>query len=88
MVWSIGICLECVESVEAYFSAIEYSLGLYFVFQILCAHLYICFEISLFRGDCNSCVLTVGGSRMKPCVDKVPPEPRLKSLQENGLAIK
>ena len=40
------------------------------------------------RGECNSCVLTVGGTRMKPCVDKVPPEPRLKSLQENGLAIK
>jgi len=25
---------------------------------------------------------------MKPCVDKVPPEPKLKSLQEKGLAIK
>jgi ferredoxin len=40
------------------------------------------------KGDCASCQLTVGGQRMRPCVAKVPPEPRLKSLQEKGLEIK
>ena len=40
------------------------------------------------RGDCGSCTLTVGGTRVKPCIGKVPDEPRLKSLQEKGLAIK
>ena len=41
-----------------------------------------------FRGDCGSCTLSVGGSKMKPCVAKVPPEPKLKSLLEKGLEIK
>lgn len=49
---------------------------------------FLTFWLTRFRGECNSCVLTVGGTRMKPCVDKVPPEPKLKSLQENGLAIR
>mmetsp|Transcript_49837 Transcript_49837/g.53782 ORF Transcript_49837/g.53782 Transcript_49837/m.53782 type:complete len:115 (+) Transcript_49837:155-499(+) len=40
------------------------------------------------KGDCNSCSLSVGGQRIKPCVGKVPPEPRLKSLQEKGLEIR
>jgi ferredoxin len=40
------------------------------------------------KGDCASCQLTVGGQRMRPCVAKVPPEPKLKSLQEKGLEIK
>jgi hypothetical protein len=40
------------------------------------------------RGDCGSCTLSVGGSRMRPCVAKVPPEPKLKSLQEKGLEVK
>eukprot|EP00816_Leptocylindrus_hargravesii_P003789 CAMPEP_0196817866 /NCGR_PEP_ID=MMETSP1362-20130617/62923_1 /TAXON_ID=163516 /ORGANISM="Leptocylindrus danicus, Strain CCMP1856" /LENGTH=112 /DNA_ID=CAMNT_0042195735 /DNA_START=135 /DNA_END=473 /DNA_ORIENTATION=- len=40
------------------------------------------------KGDCGSCTISVGGSRMKACVGKVPPEPRLKSLQEKGLAVK
>ena len=40
------------------------------------------------RGDCGSCTITVGGSRIKACVGKVPPPPRLKSLQEKGLLVK
>lgn len=40
------------------------------------------------KGDCNSCTLSVGGQRIKACVGKVPPEPRLKSLQEKGLEIR
>mmetsp|Transcript_62470 Transcript_62470/g.94348 ORF Transcript_62470/g.94348 Transcript_62470/m.94348 type:complete len:114 (+) Transcript_62470:165-506(+) len=40
------------------------------------------------KGDCGSCTLSVGGQRIKACVGKVPPEPRLKSLQEKGLEIK
>ncbi|KAJ1627053.1 hypothetical protein T492DRAFT_576071, partial [Pavlovales sp. CCMP2436] len=33
------------------------------------------------KGECNSCVVSVGGTRMRCCVDKVPPEPKLKSLK-------
>ena len=40
------------------------------------------------KGDCNSCTLSVGGQRVKACVGKVPPEPRLKSLQEKGLEVR
>ena len=40
------------------------------------------------KGDCNSCTLSVGGQLIKACVGKVPPEPRLKSLQEKGLEIR
>eukprot|EP00584_Thalassiosira_punctigera_P007017 CAMPEP_0172531734 /NCGR_PEP_ID=MMETSP1067-20121228/5008_1 /TAXON_ID=265564 ORGANISM="Thalassiosira punctigera, Strain Tpunct2005C2" /NCGR_SAMPLE_ID=MMETSP1067 /ASSEMBLY_ACC=CAM_ASM_000444 /LENGTH=115 /DNA_ID=CAMNT_0013316137 /DNA_START=134 /DNA_END=481 /DNA_ORIENTATION=+ len=40
------------------------------------------------RGDCGSCTVSVGGSRIKACVGKVPPMPRLKSLQEKGLLVK
>jgi hypothetical protein len=40
------------------------------------------------QGDCGSCTLSVGGQRIKPCIGKVPPEPRLKSLIEKGLEVK
>eukprot|EP00956_Cyclotella_meneghiniana_P022302 scaffold41972_cov65-Cyclotella_meneghiniana.AAC.2 len=40
------------------------------------------------KGDCGSCTISVGGSRIKACVGKVPPQPRLKSLQEKGLEVK
>jgi len=40
------------------------------------------------KGDCNSCTLSVGGQRVKACVGKVPPEPKLKSLQEKGLEVR
>lgn len=46
------------------------------------------FHISSNRGDCGSCTMTVGGSRVKVCVGKVPAEPTLKSLKEKGLAIR
>lgn len=40
------------------------------------------------KGDCNTCSVTVAGTRMKACVGKVPPIPKLKSLIENGLPVK
>mmetsp|Transcript_43001 Transcript_43001/g.125019 ORF Transcript_43001/g.125019 Transcript_43001/m.125019 type:complete len:113 (+) Transcript_43001:58-396(+) len=40
------------------------------------------------KGDCGSCTISVGGQRMKACVGKVPPEPKLKSLQEKGLEVR
>ncbi|KAL7465703.1 hypothetical protein ACHAXS_006028 [Conticribra weissflogii] len=40
------------------------------------------------RGDCGSCTVSVGGTRIKACVGKVPPMPKLKSLQEKGLEVK
>ena len=39
------------------------------------------------KGNCNTCTVTVAGKRMKACVDKVPPSPRLKSLKEKGLIV-
>ena len=44
--------------------------------------------ICIDRGDCGSCTISVAGSRIKACVGKVPPEPRLKSLQEKGLELR
>lgn len=40
------------------------------------------------KGDCATCTVTVGSYCLKACVDKVPPMPKLKSLQENGLIVK
>merc|ERR1712086_210798 len=40
------------------------------------------------KGDCSSCVVSVGGTRVKCCVGKVPPVPKLKSLQEKGLVVR
>mmetsp|Transcript_7134 Transcript_7134/g.10404 ORF Transcript_7134/g.10404 Transcript_7134/m.10404 type:complete len:110 (-) Transcript_7134:156-485(-) len=40
------------------------------------------------KGECASCTLSVGGQRIKACVGKVPPEPKLKSLQEKGLEVR
>mmetsp|Transcript_28003 Transcript_28003/g.80423 ORF Transcript_28003/g.80423 Transcript_28003/m.80423 type:complete len:114 (-) Transcript_28003:98-439(-) len=40
------------------------------------------------KGDCGSCTLSVGGQRIKACIGKVPPEPKLKSLQEKGLEVR
>jgi len=40
-----------------------------------------------FRGDCATCEISLAGRRTKPCVAKVPAEPKLKSLQEKGLEI-
>mmetsp|Transcript_62928 Transcript_62928/g.185860 ORF Transcript_62928/g.185860 Transcript_62928/m.185860 type:complete len:116 (-) Transcript_62928:296-643(-) len=53
-----------------------------------CAKLGVKPRYSCKKGDCGSCTLSVGGSRIKACVGKVPPQPRLKSLQEKGLEIK
>eukprot|EP00550_Attheya_septentrionalis_P006934 CAMPEP_0198295180 /NCGR_PEP_ID=MMETSP1449-20131203/26372_1 /TAXON_ID=420275 /ORGANISM="Attheya septentrionalis, Strain CCMP2084" /LENGTH=83 /DNA_ID=CAMNT_0043995397 /DNA_START=170 /DNA_END=421 /DNA_ORIENTATION=- len=53
-----------------------------------CAKLGVKPKYSCTKGDCGSCTLTVGGSRVKPCIGKVPAEPKLKSLIEKGLAIK
>lgn len=40
------------------------------------------------RGDCATCEIFLAGRLTKPCVAKVPPEPKLKSLQEKGLEIR
>mmetsp|Transcript_4883 Transcript_4883/g.12867 ORF Transcript_4883/g.12867 Transcript_4883/m.12867 type:complete len:114 (-) Transcript_4883:1920-2261(-) len=40
------------------------------------------------KGDCATCEIFLAGRMTKPCVAKVPPEPRLKSLQEKGLEIR
>lgn len=53
-----------------------------------CAKLGVKPKYSCKRGDCGSCTVSVGGSRIKACVGKVPPMPRLKSLQEKGLLVK
>jgi len=53
-----------------------------------CANLGIKPKYSCKKGDCGSCTMTVGGSRVKVCVGKVPAEPTLKSLKEKGLAIR
>mmetsp|Transcript_19801 Transcript_19801/g.41247 ORF Transcript_19801/g.41247 Transcript_19801/m.41247 type:complete len:115 (+) Transcript_19801:176-520(+) len=53
-----------------------------------CAKLGVKPKYSCKKGDCGSCTVSVGGSRIKACVGKVPPMPRLKSLQEKGLEIK
>mmetsp|Transcript_12407 Transcript_12407/g.26397 ORF Transcript_12407/g.26397 Transcript_12407/m.26397 type:complete len:112 (+) Transcript_12407:132-467(+) len=53
-----------------------------------CAKLGVKPKYSCKRGDCGSCTVSVGGSRIKACVGKVPPMPKLKSLQEKGLAVK
>jgi ferredoxin len=38
------------------------------------------------KGECNSCVVSVGGTRMKACVDKVPPQPKVGAQTAAGLA--
>ncbi|KAL7428876.1 hypothetical protein ACHAXH_000952 [Discostella pseudostelligera] len=53
-----------------------------------CAKLGVKPKYSCKRGDCGSCTVSVGGTRIKACVGKVPPMPRLKSLQEKGLEVK
>ncbi|KAL7537713.1 hypothetical protein ACHAXR_010408 [Thalassiosira sp. AJA248-18] len=53
-----------------------------------CAKLGVKPKYSCKKGDCGSCTVSVGGSRIKACVGKVPPMPKLKSLQEKGLVVK
>ncbi|KAL3795532.1 hypothetical protein HJC23_009245 [Cyclotella cryptica] len=53
-----------------------------------CAKLGVKPRYSCQKGDCGSCTVSVGGSRIKACVGKVPPQPTLKSLQEKGLEVK
>jgi len=40
------------------------------------------------KGDCGSCTVTVGGARVKCCIGKVPPAPKLKSIAEKGLNVR
>lgn len=40
------------------------------------------------KGECNTCAVNVGGKTFRACVGKVPPAPRLKSIQEKGLVVK
>ncbi|KAI2510927.1 hypothetical protein MHU86_3548 [Fragilaria crotonensis] len=53
-----------------------------------CAALGVKPKYSCKKGECASCTISVGGQRIKACVGKVPPEPKLKSLIEKGLEIK
>ena len=39
------------------------------------------------KGECGACTVTVAGQKIRACVGKVPPAPRLKSLVEKGLAV-
>jgi succinate dehydrogenase/fumarate reductase-like Fe-S protein len=39
------------------------------------------------KGDCGTCTVTVAGQKIRACVGKVPPAPRLKSLKEKGLVV-
>lgn len=41
-----------------------------------------------YRGDCATCEIFLAGRMTKPCVAKVPAEPKLKSLKEKGLEIR
>eukprot|EP00534_Pseudo-nitzschia_fraudulenta_P003239 CAMPEP_0201116410 /NCGR_PEP_ID=MMETSP0850-20130426/706_1 /ASSEMBLY_ACC=CAM_ASM_000622 /TAXON_ID=183588 /ORGANISM="Pseudo-nitzschia fraudulenta, Strain WWA7" /LENGTH=91 /DNA_ID=CAMNT_0047380483 /DNA_START=216 /DNA_END=491 /DNA_ORIENTATION=+ len=37
------------------------------------------------KGDCATCQVFIAGRATRACIGKVPPEPKLKSLQEKGL---
>ncbi|CAB9506011.1 expressed unknown protein [Seminavis robusta] len=39
------------------------------------------------KGDCATCQVLIGGQFTRACIGKVPAEPKLKSLQENGLPV-
>ena len=39
------------------------------------------------KGDCGTCTVKCGGKAIRACVGKVPPAPRLKSVQEKGLPV-
>jgi len=39
------------------------------------------------KGECGTCSTTVAGVKIRACIGKVPPAPRLKSLIEKGLAV-
>eukprot|EP01035_Chromulina_nebulosa_P020810 gene20810-26978_t len=39
------------------------------------------------KGECGTCTVTVAGNKIRACVGKVPPAPRLKSLIEKGLSV-
>ena len=39
------------------------------------------------KGESGTCSVNVGGVKIRACVGKVPPAPRLKSLVEKGLAV-
>mmetsp|Transcript_39826 Transcript_39826/g.80339 ORF Transcript_39826/g.80339 Transcript_39826/m.80339 type:complete len:110 (-) Transcript_39826:249-578(-) len=40
------------------------------------------------KGDCGTCTVSVGGIKVKACVGKVPPAPKLKSVMTKGLEVK
>jgi len=39
------------------------------------------------KGQCGTCTVTVAGMKIRACIGKVPPAPKLKSLIEKGLAV-
>lgn len=40
------------------------------------------------KGDCATCQVFIAGRATRACIGKVPPEPKLKSLQEKGLEVR
>ena len=39
------------------------------------------------KGECATCTVTVAGNKIRACIGKVPPAPKLKSLIEKGLPV-
>merc|ERR1712232_214772 len=40
------------------------------------------------KGDCATCQVFIAGRATRACIGKVPPAPKLKSLQEKGLEVR
>ena len=61
--------------------------------MILFLHLQACQKLGLKvptkckKGECGTCSVNVAGVKIRACIGKVPPAPRLKSLIEKGLAV-
>ena len=53
-----------------------------------CKKLGLSVKTSCKKGDCGTCTVNVGGKNIRACVGKVPPAPKLKSVQEKGLPVK
>lgn len=76
---------SCKKYVANYLSILLCDTRMQFFFH---AHHFLFTEPKNNRGDCATCQIMLAGRMTKPCVAKVPEEPRLKSLQEKGLEIK
>ena len=76
-------------SKEVFFAKyLQFNICITLCHILIVFHIIYTNKIQYVRGDCGSCTVSVGGSRIKACVGKVPPMPKLKSLQEKGLVVK